>query len=92
MKLWQIIVLAISIAIIIYIWYPKWSGREEKPVEMKTFRMVPRAEMKDRSITEELPETVPLKEKKDFKVTITWIVATLNGLMLLIMQVKKIIK
>jgi len=92
MKLWQAIMIIISIAIVIYIWYPKWFGKEGKPIEMKTFRMVPRAEMKDRSITEELPETRPLKEKKDFKVTITWIVATLNGLMLLITQAKKIIK
>lgn len=92
MKLWQIFMIVISIAIVIYIWYPKWFGKEERTIEMKMFRKVPRSEMETLDIPKGLPETVPLKEKRDLKITITWIVATLNGLMLLVTQIKKIIK
>lgn len=96
MKLWQLIMIVVSIAIVIYIWYPKWFGKKgqtvEHVMETKTFKMVPKSDMEELDIQEEPPQTVPLKAKRDFKVTITWVVATLNGLMLLITQVRKIIK
>ena len=96
MKLWQIIMIVISIAIVIYIWHPRWFGKKgqtvEHAMETKAFKMVPESEMKELEIQEEPPQTVPLKAKRDFKVTITWIIATLNGLVILATQIKNILK
>ena len=108
MKLWQIIMVIISIAVIIYIWYPKWFGKKERPVEepiemkeqcpmeMEMFGMDIEPDMEPDMGLPEIqhapPHAASSTAQRDFKVTITWIVATLNGLMLLVTQIKKIIK
>jgi len=87
------LVVLISFIVLICVWGPGLLNNNE-PYKMTPtvhgLRKVPDEAFEGPIVGDELPETVPIKTR-NIKVDITWIIATINGLLVTITMIKKIL-
>jgi len=84
----------ISAIILITVWLPGWIEKKDtKPVnDEQLFRSRGYGidSTEDKSDAGEVAKEIEVKSKTDWKITITWLIGSLNGVLLIFSQIQKV--
>ena len=86
-----IAIIVVSIVIVLAMWLPNWLEKyQKKEIPTKPIIMKSAGSESTRGLLSRLLPPKPLEKKNDWKVIITWIIGSANGILLILSQIQRI--